>query len=45
MSKGREIDDYLSDILNACAEVEEFTRGMEFDSLVRQWGQASKMPS
>jgi hypothetical protein len=34
MSKGREIDDYLRDILNACAEVEEFTRGMEFDSFV-----------
>lgn len=32
MSKGREISDYLNDILNACAEVEEFTRGMDFES-------------
>jgi len=34
MSKGREISDYLNDILNACAEVEEFTRGMDFESFV-----------
>jgi uncharacterized protein with HEPN domain len=32
MSKGREISDYLNDTLNACAEVEEFTRGMDFES-------------
>ena len=32
MSKGREIDDYLNDILNACEEVQEFTRGMDFEA-------------
>lgn len=31
MSKGREIADYLADIVNAIAEVEEFTQGMTFD--------------
>jgi uncharacterized protein with HEPN domain len=34
MSKGREIDDYLDDILNACSEVAEFTRGMDFEEFV-----------
>jgi uncharacterized protein with HEPN domain len=32
MSKGREIADYLNDIRNAIAEVDEFTRGMDFES-------------
>jgi uncharacterized protein with HEPN domain len=32
MSKGREIDDYLNDIREAIAEVEEFTRGMDYES-------------
>jgi uncharacterized protein with HEPN domain len=31
MYKGREIADYLDDIHNAIAEVEEFTRGMTFE--------------
>jgi uncharacterized protein with HEPN domain len=34
MSKGREIADYLEDILNAIVEVEEFTRGMSFDAFI-----------
>jgi uncharacterized protein with HEPN domain len=32
MSKGREIGDYLNDIRNAIAEVEEFTSGMDYES-------------
>ena len=32
MSKGREIADYLNDIRNAIAEMEEFTLGMDFES-------------
>ena len=32
MSKGREIADYLNDIRNAIAEVEEFTLGMDYES-------------
>jgi uncharacterized protein with HEPN domain len=31
MSKGQEIADYLNDIRNAIAEVEEFTLGMDYD--------------
>ena len=31
MSKGREIADYIDDISNAIAEVEEFTRGMNYE--------------
>ncbi len=31
MSKGREIADYLADIVNAIVEIEEFTNGMSFD--------------
>ncbi len=34
MSKGREIADYLGDILNAIVEVEEFTRGMSYDTFI-----------
>jgi uncharacterized protein with HEPN domain len=30
MSKGRELGDYLADILNAITEVDEFTRDMHF---------------
>jgi len=30
MSKGREIRDYLNDIITAILEVEEFTAGMDF---------------
>ena len=32
MSKGREIADYIDDILNAIAEVDEFTRGMDYET-------------
>ncbi len=32
MSKGREIADYLDDILTALSEVEEFTRGMDYET-------------
>lgn len=32
MYKGREISDYLDDIRNAIAEVEEFTRDMTFEA-------------
>ncbi len=31
MSKGREIVDYLADIITAIDEVEEFTHGMDYD--------------
>jgi uncharacterized protein with HEPN domain len=31
MSKGREIADYIDDIRNAVAEVEEFTHGMNYE--------------
>ena len=31
MSKGREIADYIDDIRNAIVEVEEFTRGMNYE--------------
>ena len=31
MSKGRIIDDYLGDILNAVLEIEEFIRGMAYE--------------
>ena len=31
MSKGREISDYLDDILTAIVDVEEFTRGMHYE--------------
>jgi uncharacterized protein with HEPN domain len=31
MSKGRELSDYLQDILAAIVEIEEFTSGMTFD--------------
>jgi uncharacterized protein with HEPN domain len=31
MSKGREIADYLDDILTALSDVEEFTRGMCYE--------------
>ena len=31
MSKGRELADYLADILNATTEVESFIAGMTFD--------------
>ena len=34
MSKGREIADYLGDILSAIVEVEEFTRGMSYDAFI-----------
>lgn len=34
MSKGREIADYLGDILNAIIEVEEFISGMSYDVFV-----------
>jgi uncharacterized protein with HEPN domain len=32
MSKGRELSDYLADIHNAIVEVDEFTKGMAFDT-------------
>jgi len=32
MSKGREISDYIDDILSAIAEVDEFTRGMDYEA-------------
>jgi len=32
MSKSREIDDYLNDIRNAIAEIDEFTLGMDYES-------------
>ena len=32
MSKGREITDYLDDILTALSDVEDFTRGMYFET-------------
>jgi uncharacterized protein with HEPN domain len=32
MSKGREIADYLDDILTALSDIEEFTRGMYFET-------------
>ncbi|MCX5806026.1 MAG: DUF86 domain-containing protein [Proteobacteria bacterium] len=32
MSKGREMADYLDDILTAIADVEEFTRGMHYET-------------
>ncbi len=31
MYKGREIADYLDDVRNAITDVEEFTRGMDFE--------------
>ena len=31
MSKGREISDYLDDIITAIADVAEFTQGMSYD--------------
>ena len=31
MSKGREISDYLDDIVTAIADAEEFTRGMSYE--------------
>ena len=31
MSKGREISDYLDDIINAIADVAEFTRGISYE--------------
>lgn len=31
MSKGAEVTDYLEDIVNAIAEVEEFIQGMSYD--------------
>jgi uncharacterized protein with HEPN domain len=31
MSKGREISDYLDDIVTAIADVEEFTNGMSYE--------------
>ncbi len=34
MSKGREIDDYLADVMDAILEVEEFTNGMSYDAFV-----------
>ena len=34
MSKGRELADYLADILNAIIEVDEFINGMTFDTFV-----------
>ncbi len=32
MSRVRDVADYLADILNAIAEAEEFTRGMDYDT-------------
>lgn len=32
MSKGREISDYLNDIRNAIADIDEFTCGMDYES-------------
>lgn len=32
MSKGREMADYLDDILTAIADAEEFTRGMHYET-------------
>lgn len=32
MSKGRDVTDYLADILNAVKEVEEFTHDMNFEA-------------
>ena len=32
MSKGREIADYLDDILTALSDLEDFTRGMYFET-------------
>ncbi|ABQ24626.1 HepT-like ribonuclease domain-containing protein [Geotalea uraniireducens] len=32
MYRGREISDYLDDIRNAIAEIEEFTHGMTFET-------------
>jgi len=32
MSKGREIADYLADIITAVDEIEEFTHGMNYDN-------------
>jgi uncharacterized protein with HEPN domain len=40
MSKWREIADYIDDIRNAIAEVEEFTRGMNYEDFT-----ADKKPS
>ena len=34
MSKGREIDDYLDDILTAIADVEEFICSMNYDTFI-----------
>lgn len=34
MSKGREIADYLNDILDAIVEIEEFIRGMSYEAFV-----------
>ena len=31
MSKGREISDYLNDIITAIADAEEFTHGMSYE--------------
>jgi len=35
MSKGREISDYLDDIITAIADAEEFTHGMSYEMLQR----------
>ncbi len=32
MSKGREISDYIDDIIAAVSEVEDFTRGMSYET-------------
>jgi uncharacterized protein with HEPN domain len=34
MSKGREITDYLDDILGAIAEIEEFLQGMTYEAFI-----------
>ena len=34
MSKGREISDYIEDIISAVSDVEDFTRGMSYESFV-----------
>ena len=34
MSKGREISDYIDDIISAVSEVEDFTRGMSYETFV-----------
>jgi uncharacterized protein with HEPN domain len=35
MSKQREMADYLDDILSAIADIEEFTRGMHYDTFAK----------